>query len=278
MLLEQQKYAAAARALEAATILRPDAAQCYFEWARAAVELGDKPKARELLDTATAKGFAERERVQQLRERLDPSAKNVAPLPVPAAISSAENQLASRKQEPESQEAMTPLPKEDRGRVEPAADGGTTAASAGQQESSAPPAVAAASPVPKAPSSGVDMVELEAVHVSGHAVGCFGISLKISALPETRQICRIVIYEVVPESDAMAQGVQVGDEIVRIDGRSIYSFTAAFDRRSDFGRLFVGRERGDRIALELVTAAGTHRRVTLTEGLGDTRPPWLRRD
>lgn len=55
---------------EAATILHPQAAEPYFAWARACAAQKDKKLARELLQTALANGFNDRERLAQLEQVL----------------------------------------------------------------------------------------------------------------------------------------------------------------------------------------------------------------
>lgn len=55
---------------EAATILHPHAAEPYFAWARACALRNEKQLARELLQTALANGFNDRERLAQLEKTL----------------------------------------------------------------------------------------------------------------------------------------------------------------------------------------------------------------
>jgi dienelactone hydrolase len=55
---------------EAATILHPQAAEPYFAWARACALRNEKKLAQQLLQTALANGFDDRERLAQLQQTL----------------------------------------------------------------------------------------------------------------------------------------------------------------------------------------------------------------
>jgi tetratricopeptide (TPR) repeat protein len=58
--------------LQVAAIIRPEVPATYFELARAYALRGDRGRARELLETALAKGFQDEARVGQLRTSLNP--------------------------------------------------------------------------------------------------------------------------------------------------------------------------------------------------------------
>jgi S1-C subfamily serine protease len=112
------------------------------------------------------------------------------------------------------------------------------------------------------------------LRVSAQPFTSFGLSLLVLARPDTRQITRIVIHDVDVLSDAAENGISPGDEITRIEGRSIYSFVADFDRGSDFGHYFIARKAGDQITLDVSTKSGTQRHLTLTEGLTNRSFDW----
>lgn len=251
-LYEAGQFAASARAYEAATILRPDAGWSYFEWARACAAAGDRKRARELLLTATAKGYADRERIAALQEKLDPgSVHRSASVATAAALPTRDDAVIASPAEPRETRPT---------------------ASTAPQPAEMPRWVQPAAP---ARLRDPDVVCLDEMRVAGKPIGSFGISLQIFAVPETKQINRIVIYDVVPDSEAAGRGVRAGDEIVRVNGRTIHEFVVAFDRESEFGRLFVGRKPGDQITLELGHDDQVERRITLTEG-AEPPPPWLR--
>lgn len=66
----ENDFATADTYLEAITILHSDAPEAYFAWARTCLLEQDKPRARELLRTAVAKGFNDTPRLAQLEREL----------------------------------------------------------------------------------------------------------------------------------------------------------------------------------------------------------------
>lgn len=106
----------------------------------------------------------------------------------------------------------------------------------------------------------------------------FGLALGVTADPETRQILRLTVKAVAPNSEAEARGIAPGSVILSANGRSIQSLVAQFTRDSDFHRLFMERHTGETIELEIVTGPGEPVKVlTLTQGKGAASAdrPWL---
>jgi predicted esterase len=250
-LMRQHDSTAAARAYEAATLIQPDAPIGWVALAEARLEGGDRRGAREALLAATAKGAANGPRVEQLRARIDPPSATKsapfigAPLNIPSPALKLDAAPAVNAVEPSRRPIASPptppLPADTK------------------------PAEAAATVAPDAPAD-PDTLRLRPMQVNARPFTSFGMSLEVFARPESRQITRIVVREVARDSDAAEQGIREDDEIVRIDGQTIYSFNAEFDRDSDFGRHFVARKTGERIKLEIVTPHGNRREVTLSEG------------
>ena len=109
----------------------------------------------------------------------------------------------------------------------------------------------------------------------------FGLGLTIYADPETRTLVRILVTSVTQDSDAEAWGLGQGEEILRVNGRSVRSFSVDFSPEGEFARLFCKRPNGESISLEIVDASGGKpRTVSLTQGraAGEVLHPWLHND
>lgn len=63
-------FASAMVYFEVVTIIRPEAPEPYFAWANACAQKNEKTKARELLQSAIKRGFADRTRIEQLEKIL----------------------------------------------------------------------------------------------------------------------------------------------------------------------------------------------------------------
>jgi len=213
--LDAGQVADAARYLELAAIMRPEAPGVAFETARAAALRGDRVEACERLQAALAKGYRDDPRIEELKSDLGLSAP-----PVPSA--SPRSDLPPRL--PVPQPTLVP--------------GVAPAPAAARHPGPWNPTADAGAPVP-----------LPAIVVQAKPVTSFGLSLELIAVRETKQILRVFVREVVPNSEADYNGLHPGTEILSIDGRAVDTFIVRFDAESDLGRLFVNRHRGDRVRL-----------------------------
>ena len=122
------------------------------------------------------------------------------------------------------------------------------------------PATEAGAPVP------LPMILVEAKPLTS-----FGLSLQMVAVRQTRQVLRMFVREVVPQSEADYGGLQPGTEILSINGRAVDTFVAGFTAESELGKLFVNRHRGDRVLL-LVRPPGETDSRSVTLVMGRTQP------
>jgi S1-C subfamily serine protease len=109
----------------------------------------------------------------------------------------------------------------------------------------------------------------------------YGLGLTIYANPETRELVKILVTAVTPDSEAAAWGLGQGEEILRVDGRSIHSFAADFSPEGEFSRLFCQRRAGETINLEILDLPeGKPRTISLTQGhtAKQLLYPWLTPD
>ncbi len=119
-------------------------------------------------------------------------------------------------------------------------------------------------------------VAMRAYVVEAKPLTSFGISLRMVAARPTKQVLRMFVREVVPDSEADYNRLGPGTEILSINGKAVDSFVVAFDPESDLGRLFVNRRRGDRIEMEVIDPGETTpRRVVLVAGRNRPPSPFL---
>jgi C-terminal processing protease CtpA/Prc len=129
---------------------------------------------------------------------------------------------------------------------------------------------------PAPPAAGDAAVRLPAFTVHAAPLTGFGLSLRMIALRQTKQILRIFVRAVQPDSEAETGGLEAGTEILSIDGRSVTSFAVRFDPESDLGRLLVNRRRGEPVRLVVVPPGGTRARtVVLIRGRTRPRDPMV---
>lgn len=244
-LFQERQFAASAHAFESATILRPNASLPHFEWARCAAAQGDRARAQELLQMATARGFADEARLEAFALQLEPSGTTR----MPATI---------RNDPPAPPSVPPPIARVSLARsLEPPP-------AHGRVVTTAAPSVAPATRIPAEIRDGA--LVLDTLEVANRPLTSFGLGLQIFALAPGQPIARLIVRQVGSHSEAAMKGIAPGDEILRVDDRSIHLLEARFDRTGEFSQRFINRRRGDRIVLEIRSASdGTVRTITLTE-------------
>jgi C-terminal processing protease CtpA/Prc len=106
----------------------------------------------------------------------------------------------------------------------------------------------------KPPAPGTTKVfELEPFRVKGTAASNFAIDIRILIDSRTNRVFKILITRVAADSDASDLGLQVGDEIVKIDSIPVEGMDPKVDITSQIGRIFLNRHPGDPLRLEIIT-------------------------
>jgi S1-C subfamily serine protease len=105
---------------------------------------------------------------------------------------------------------------------------------------------------PTAPADG-KVLELEPFKVKGTAASNFAIDIRILVDAGSGKVFKIVVTRVAEDSDASDLGLQVGDEIVSINGLPVAGMDSKVDLNSQIGRLFLNRHPGDSLKLEIMT-------------------------
>ena len=89
----------------------------------------------------------------------------------------------------------------------------------------------------------------------------FGVSLRVMFDESKARVSRVFISEVRENSDAERERVQVGDEVIKINGRAVEGMEARLDRDSELGKLLLNRPIGTELKLEIVTRTTRHVRL-----------------
>lgn len=94
-------------------------------------------------------------------------------------------------------------------------------------------------------------VALEPFKVHGAAQSSFGIDIRIYMDSEAKWVESIFITGIVKGSDADHLGLQVGDQILKMDGALVKGMDAKVNEKSRLGRILLNRKSGARLDLEL---------------------------
>lgn len=95
------------------------------------------------------------------------------------------------------------------------------------------------------------LLVLDPMVIRTEPVGSFAIEIGITINPDTKKVDRMFITGVRDSSDADDAGLQSGDEILKLDGRSVQEFDAVLRKDSPLGRILRDRDPGDPLNLEI---------------------------
>ncbi len=116
----------------------------------------------------------------------------------------------------------------------------------------------------KAKLAPVGAVALAPFRVQGDPLNSFPVGLRVTRQTAEDRIAQIFVAEVPEGSITEAVGVKVGDEVLRIDGRSVSAFASGLSRRSELGRILMERSPGSTVEFTVQSPGEREpRRVTL---------------
>jgi hypothetical protein len=123
------------------------------------------------------------------------------------------------------------------------------------------------------------VVGLTPYRVKEDPVTGFPISFEMEPNRQTGRIAHIRVKEVPPNSITEHEGVCVGDEILAINGRKTQDFLVGTGKKSEIGLIFLNREPGDEVTLEIISPGDKKsRKVTLRiSKFSETLPPFFGR-
>ena len=88
--------------------------------------------------------------------------------------------------------------------------------------------------------------------INGKTETGFGLDLLVYANPETKRVDRMFIGRVWPDSDAEKAGLQMNDEILKLDDTPVQGLDSIMTPDSTLGRLLLNRRPGETLKFEAV--------------------------
>ncbi|MSU69647.1 MAG: hypothetical protein EXS39_02495 [Opitutaceae bacterium] len=110
-----------------------------------------------------------------------------------------------------------------------------------------------------------DVVGLAPFRVKENAITGFAINLRFVADQSTGRVAKIMVSEVPPGSEAERAGVLSGDEIVAINRRKTQDYVLGLSKESELGLIFLNRNPGDEVELELMPSHATKSRFIVLQ-------------
>jgi C-terminal processing protease CtpA/Prc len=94
----------------------------------------------------------------------------------------------------------------------------------------------------------------------------FGFGVDVLKNNQSGKIFALSVRSVKPDSEAEEKGMRPRTRILSIDGRDVEEIDGTFEGGSELFKKFVGRKRGDKVVLEIMSAGNKNpKTVVLTE-------------
>lgn len=94
-------------------------------------------------------------------------------------------------------------------------------------------------------------VQMQKFVVNDKHLLCFGIALELWEDKNSERVLAMYVKAVAPGSMAEQEGIVPGARIYSIEGIAVENFEATFRAGSELNKLFVDRQSGDRVTLEV---------------------------
>lgn len=98
-----------------------------------------------------------------------------------------------------------------------------------------------------------EVYTLDPLKVHEKPILSFAVDLAVYADPKTKQVTRVFITGVRPDTDAEHLGLQAGDEIVKIDGQPVAGMDSVVAAETQLGKLLLNRRPGEPLKIEVIT-------------------------
>jgi C-terminal processing protease CtpA/Prc len=108
--------------------------------------------------------------------------------------------------------------------------------------------------------------KMEAFVVREQSNTSFGFGVDVLKNTQSGKIFALSVRSVKPDSEAEQKGMRPRTRILSIDGRDVEEIDGTFEGGSELFKKFVGRKRGDKVVLEILSAGNENpKTVVLTE-------------
>lgn len=97
-----------------------------------------------------------------------------------------------------------------------------------------------------------EVITLDPVKVHEKPILSFAVDLAVHADPKTKQVTRVFITGVRPDTDAERAGLQAGDEIVAIDGVPVLGMDSVVAAETQLGKNLLNRRPGEPLKIEVI--------------------------
>jgi predicted metalloprotease with PDZ domain len=104
------------------------------------------------------------------------------------------------------------------------------------------------------------LLVLDPMMIRSVPIGSYAIEVGIKVNSDTKKVERMFVTGVRENTDAEDAGLQPGDEILKLDGRSVQEFDASLRKDGPLSRILIDREFGEPLKLEILV----HRKQTFT--------------
>jgi predicted metalloprotease with PDZ domain len=104
------------------------------------------------------------------------------------------------------------------------------------------------------------LLVLDPMMIRSVPIGSYAIEVGIKVNSDTKKVERMFVTGVRENTDAEDAGLEPGDEILQLDGRSVQEFDASLRKDGPLSRILIDREFGEPLKLEILV----HRKQTFT--------------
>jgi predicted metalloprotease with PDZ domain len=99
---------------------------------------------------------------------------------------------------------------------------------------------------------GNQVLVLDPMMIRSVPIGSYAIEIGIKINPDTKKVDRMFVTGVRENTDAEDAGLQPGDEILKLDGRSVQEFDGSLRKDGPLSRILIDRDFGEPLKLEIL--------------------------
>ena len=99
---------------------------------------------------------------------------------------------------------------------------------------------------------GEQILVLDPMMIRSVPIGSYAINVGIMINSDTKKVDRMFVTGVQEKTDADEAGLQAGDEILKLDGRSVKEFDASLRKDAPLNRILMDRDFGEPLKLAIL--------------------------